>query len=982
MANPLTPDFDRNSNPGRLVTDRFDFALHYEGVAFRHDATMIDLKPDLTIGADFCTTVQEALEALLGIIGPSPFTLATIGTTTANLGIVTLGGDFGGTALIPRVTAIQGRAISTLPPSNGNVLIWSSSTGWTPTPFSGVFTAGGDLSGTSTLQTVIGLQGKPVSTLTPSSGNVLTWNVSTGWTPEPNVGVFTAGGDLSGTDTSQTVIGLQGNPVSALAPTSGYVLTWNVSTGWTPEASTGVFTAAGDLSGTDVLQKVIGLQGNAIKAQTLGAGQDQYILTWNNSTSNWQALPNAGGGAGGITTLTGDVLAGPGSGSQAASVVRIRGNPVSATASTAGQYLIENAGATGSAWTTLAGDVSSSTSIPGSVTVIGIRGISVPSPSGTNRVLQYNAGAYTWAAETTTTITGTGLWHNIGGNLQAAALIGTAGQFVVANTTPDAAFVTISGDATASVSVPGQLTNVGLRGITVPAPSGTNTVLQYNSGAYTWATVGGGTFTPGSDLLGNGTSTTTNQYVSSISYSASSAGGSVAVNGTNTLLNWVTNAVTLQQAATTLVQLKATTTDFIRFGAIPGTVGFVRAPTNSVIIGVNGNSVLQTDTGPATYLGGSTQILFQVGGVTEANLTAASLTLTPNNFLFGSTSGATANIKFSTTDGVTSGGGINIQAQSGGSGTNIGGNISIGSGSGSGGGADGTISLETAGLQRVLISDTAISILPSNVNFTATAGAPTNIQFGSPASGVSGATLSILGQQGSSGGGFGGPVSIEAGACSTGSNSGGSASLSGGIGAGTGNGGAVLVTGGNGADVGGAATLSGGNGVFGGDVTISGGFGSDSSGNITLVTGFTNLASFEGGEAFFTSALGGIVWSGCTHSGDGSSLATASINFATGSVSLGSGGTITLTAGQAAWPMITFTGSITGGGGATIIFPNNVGALWFLDFSQVNTNTFSIFLKTSGGTTITVFTNPNAPAGVIAWVAASGRMTYAFTPST
>ena len=100
--NPLTPDFDRNSNPGRLVTDRFDFARHYEGVAFRHDATMIDLKPDLTIGADFCTTVQEALEALLGIIGPSPFTLATIGTTTANLGIVTLGGDFGGTSYTTR----------------------------------------------------------------------------------------------------------------------------------------------------------------------------------------------------------------------------------------------------------------------------------------------------------------------------------------------------------------------------------------------------------------------------------------------------------------------------------------------------------------------------------------------------------------------------------------------------------------------------------------------------------------------------------------------------------------------------------------------------------------------------------------------------------------------------------------------------------------------------------------------------------------
>lgn len=47
---------------------------------------------------------------------------------------------------------------------------------------------------------------------------------------------FTAGGDLSGTNTNQTVIGLQTRAVSTTAPTNGQVLTWvSVNNDWEPQ---------------------------------------------------------------------------------------------------------------------------------------------------------------------------------------------------------------------------------------------------------------------------------------------------------------------------------------------------------------------------------------------------------------------------------------------------------------------------------------------------------------------------------------------------------------------------------------------------------------------------------------------------------------------------------------------------------------------------------------------------------------------------
>src|ERR1035437_8837296 len=47
------------------------------------------------------------------------------------------------------------------------------------------------------------------------------------------VQVFAASGDLRGSSTYQTVVGLQGNPVASTTPTSSQVLQWNGSA-WAP----------------------------------------------------------------------------------------------------------------------------------------------------------------------------------------------------------------------------------------------------------------------------------------------------------------------------------------------------------------------------------------------------------------------------------------------------------------------------------------------------------------------------------------------------------------------------------------------------------------------------------------------------------------------------------------------------------------------------------------------------------------------------
>lgn len=59
---------------------------------------------------------------------------------------------------------------------------------------------------------------------------------------------------------------------------------------WT-DSEPGLFSAGGDLSGDETSQTVIGLQGNPVQSGTLGSAQDGYVLTWVNGSTQIQAKP-------------------------------------------------------------------------------------------------------------------------------------------------------------------------------------------------------------------------------------------------------------------------------------------------------------------------------------------------------------------------------------------------------------------------------------------------------------------------------------------------------------------------------------------------------------------------------------------------------------------------------------------------------------------------------------------------------------------
>jgi hypothetical protein len=94
-----------------------------------------------------------------------------------------------------------------MPKSNAGVVVNSGLVARPPRPF----VAGGDLTGTPTLQTVTGIQNVPVSTAVPGVGEVLSYT-GTEWAPQAGGGGggFIPGADLTGTSTAQTVSFIQG----------------------------------------------------------------------------------------------------------------------------------------------------------------------------------------------------------------------------------------------------------------------------------------------------------------------------------------------------------------------------------------------------------------------------------------------------------------------------------------------------------------------------------------------------------------------------------------------------------------------------------------------------------------------------------------------------------------------------------------------------------------------------------------------------
>ena len=141
-----------------------------------------------SINADYFNGLRGAIiniETALGVnpagsAGSVANRLITIENTIGNISTgISLGGDIGGTITAPLVIGIQGNPISTTAPVIGQVLTWTG-IAWTPEGGggTGLFTAGGDLAGSSTFQVVIGIQGKPVSTTVPVNSAVPVWDSS------------------------------------------------------------------------------------------------------------------------------------------------------------------------------------------------------------------------------------------------------------------------------------------------------------------------------------------------------------------------------------------------------------------------------------------------------------------------------------------------------------------------------------------------------------------------------------------------------------------------------------------------------------------------------------------------------------------------------------------------------------------------------------------------------------------------------------
>lgn len=143
---------------------------------------------------------------------------------------------------------------------------------------------------------VIGIQGEPVSATAPTVGQVLEWD-GTVWVPTtppsslPPDGY--ANGDLGGSYPDPVVIALQGNMLSATTPSTNQVLEWNGAE-WTPTDLPSTLPpdgyASGDLGGVYPDPTVVALQGNAISPAVPSSNQ---VLEWSGGEWTPTNLPSA-----------------------------------------------------------------------------------------------------------------------------------------------------------------------------------------------------------------------------------------------------------------------------------------------------------------------------------------------------------------------------------------------------------------------------------------------------------------------------------------------------------------------------------------------------------------------------------------------------------------------------------------------------------------------------------------------------------------
>ena len=244
-------------------------------------------------------------------------------------------------------------------------------------------------------------------------------------------------------------------------------------TGTLPTGNQASQTMAGDVSGTTAASSVDKLLGKALNANigTAGAGQDTYVITWDNASTSYKLLANAGGGSGVTTVGTID------SQSKSANGLVISG--VNIYAQTAdGTY----PGLVSTGTQTIAGDKT----LSGATTLSALSTGVVHSGSG--------------GALTSSTIVNTDVSASAAIDVSKLAA-GTSAQILLNSSTPTPTWTTVSGDAT--ISNTGSVSVNAIRSATTTinvssatAPSSGQVLTATSSTTATWQTPSGGGFSP------------------------------------------------------------------------------------------------------------------------------------------------------------------------------------------------------------------------------------------------------------------------------------------------------------------------------------------------------------------------------------------------------------------------------------------------------------------------------------------------------
>ncbi len=198
-----------------------------------------------------------------------------------------LAGDANGSVTNNTVTRIQNKPVSSVIPNTGQILKWDG-TQWKPDTdnSSGISpNLAGDANGSVTNNTVTRIQNKPVSSATPSTGQILKWD-GTQWKPDTDnnfVNIPNLSGDANGLITNNTVTKIQNKPISGTSPSFGQILKWDGSQ-WKPDTdnSSGVPpTLAGDITGGITMNSISRIQGKILNAINPLNGQ---VLKFNGSS--------------------------------------------------------------------------------------------------------------------------------------------------------------------------------------------------------------------------------------------------------------------------------------------------------------------------------------------------------------------------------------------------------------------------------------------------------------------------------------------------------------------------------------------------------------------------------------------------------------------------------------------------------------------------------------------------------------------------